>query len=175
MSGSPSGPGTDRSSVVTFGFSGTSMPAGSCSTVARRVTMSGMALKPPGMTSRSASSGMRHSASIRSRRDKGSSVLWGVGCAGRGSDGEQEALVALGGDLVALLAVLPDAPRVGHEDPWLAGHVGANVPGVGLGVEGVRGDEVDVVDPLVLGLRGRFDRGETLLPQVLDGVAHPVD
>src|SRR5687767_6496478 len=43
---------------------------------------------------------------------------------------KREALVAVGGDLVARLAVFADAADVGHEDARLAGDVGAHVPGV---------------------------------------------
>src|SRR5919107_2172474 len=131
MSGSPSGPGTVRSSLVTFGLSGTSMPASIASTVARRCTMSGMALKPPGSASRSWSRGTRASGSIRSRRDIGDFP----------SDGEGEALVTFGCHFIALLAVLADAARVRHEHPRLARHVRTHVPGVRLGVEGVARDQ----------------------------------
>src|SRR6266536_5403115 len=69
MSGAPSGPGTIRSSEVTLGLGGTSMAASIPLTVARRCTMSGMVLKPPGIASCSWSRGSRTSGSIRSRLD----------------------------------------------------------------------------------------------------------
>src|SRR6266568_2205663 len=69
MSGAPSGPGTVRSSDVTLGLGGISMAASSCDVTARRSTMSGMVLKPPGIAWSSWSRGSRTSGSIRSRRD----------------------------------------------------------------------------------------------------------
>src|ERR1700753_2995 len=164
MSGSPSGPGTVRSSLTTLGFSGISMPLSIASTVARRCTMSGTELKPPGMASSSMVSGTATSASISSRRDTVNPNL--------GSEGETH--VALGGHVVALLAVLTHAAAVGHEDAGLAGHVGAHVPGVRARIERVAGQQVDVVDPLVLGRRGGLDRAQPLLFEVGDGVGDPV-
>src|SRR5690606_17218274 len=64
--------------------------------------------------------------------------------------GQDEALVAVGGHLVADLPVAVETADVEHEDPRLAGHVGAQVPGVGHGVEGLVGDLVDVLHPGVL-------------------------
>ena len=54
-----------------------------------------------------------------------------VSCWVRGAGQLQhKAPVAVGGDLVADFAVGADAADVGHEHPRLAGHVGAQVPGV---------------------------------------------
>src|SRR5687767_8386507 len=119
MSGAPSGPWTVRSSMVTWGFTGSSIAASMEVTAARRWTMSPMALKPPGSTCSSWSSGMRDSGSIRSRRD----MVLLKGVVGKQDSGrEDEALIAARGDLVALLAVLADTAGVGHEHARLTGH-----------------------------------------------------
>src|SRR4051812_47223665 len=114
------------------------MPPSIASTVARRCTMSGTELKPPGMTSRSATSGGLISGSISSRRDISAPL----------NDGKSD--VSLGRDFVALLAVLAHPAHVRHEDAGLPGHVRAHVPGVGRRVERVAGQLVDVVHPGVL-------------------------
>src|SRR5690242_8980363 len=77
MSGAPSGPGTARSSDLTLGLGGISMLASICDTVARRWTMSGMVLKPPGIASCSRSRGSSTSGSMRSRRDM-NPPRWGL-------------------------------------------------------------------------------------------------
>src|SRR5271166_5144017 len=69
MSGAPAGPGTIRSSEVTLGLGGISRAASSWARAARRCTMSGMELTPPGMAASSWSRGSRTSGWIRSRRD----------------------------------------------------------------------------------------------------------
>ena len=83
---------------------------------------------------------------------------------------EREPGIAVGGELVAVLPVGPDAADVGHEHPRLAGHVGAHVPGVGLRVERVVADLADVVGPGPLGLLGGLDDGVPALVGVVDGV-----
>src|SRR5437763_1349380 len=65
---------------------------------------------------------------------------------------EPEAGIAVGGDLLAALAVRADTARVGHEHPRLAGDVGAEVPRVGEHEHRLAGDVVDVRHPLDLGL-----------------------
>src|SRR3954453_17377658 len=165
MSGSPAGAGVVRSSLATFGLSGTSMPASMASTVARRWTMSGIVLNPPGRASRRPSNGTQDL-----RVDQVTTIHGSSPFGFDGSGGQREALVALGGHLVARLAVFTDAARARHEDAGLAGHIGAHVPGVGLGIEGVAGDHVHVVDPGVLCLDGRLDRPQAVPFQVLDGV-----
>src|SRR2546426_11629246 len=45
-----------------------------------------------------------------------------------------------------------DPADIGHEDPRLAGDVGAHVPGIGLRIERGVGDLVDMGDPFVFGV-----------------------
>src|SRR5687768_2478173 len=59
---------------------------------------------------------------------------------------DHEALVVLRGDVAGDLPVGPHPTDVGHEDPWLAGGVGAEEPGVRRpGVERLAGHLVDVL------------------------------
>ncbi len=54
-------------------------------------------------------------------------------CVGPFAGGEGEALVVVGGDLVALLPVGSEPAKVGQKHLRLAGDIGAHVPGGGLG------------------------------------------
>src|ERR1700712_2157015 len=63
-----------------------------------------------------------------------------------------ETLIALGGDVVADLAIDADAADIRHEDARLARDVGAHVPGIGLRIERAMRDFVDMGHPFVLGL-----------------------
>src|SRR5712672_3686935 len=87
----------------------------------------------------------------------------------------RKALIALRRDAVAYLAIGPDAADIGHENPWLAGNVGAHVPGIGLRIErGVR-DLVDVRDPIVLGVLLCFHDLKAAVAHPGDAVGDPVD
>ena len=95
--------------------------------------------------------------------------------ASRRAVGEREALVARGGDGVAVLAVEVEAADVGEEDPRLAGDVGTHVPAVGPRVERHVADLGDVVDPAVLGRHGCLDRDLALIPHRDHAVGDPLD
>jgi selenocysteine lyase/cysteine desulfurase len=84
-------------------------------------------------------------------------------------------LIALRRNLVADLTVWPDAADIRHENPRLAGDVGAHVPGIGLRVERGVGDLVDVGDPAVLGFLLRLHGVEAALAQIRETVGDPVD
>ena len=90
---------------------------------------------------------------------------------------EDEALVPLGHDLVALATVLADSADVRHEDARLARDVGAQVPGVAgrRREHGAAGDLVHVGDPLVLRLDRSLDGTELVAVQVGDQVSDPID
>src|SRR5947209_180158 len=87
----------------------------------------------------------------------------------------RKALIALGRDFVADLAIDADPADIGHEDLRLAGDVGAHVPGVGLRIErGVR-DLVHVRHPFVLGFFLRLYANNTTVAHITNAVADPVN
>src|SRR5207244_13270771 len=87
---------------------------------------------------------------------------------------EGEAFVAVGGHFLATLAVRREPADVGHENPGLAGNVGADVPGVGLGEEGEVGHLPDALDPRLFGPTGGLDPCEASLAEEADAVRDPL-
>src|SRR6202042_4426 len=87
---------------------------------------------------------------------------------------EPETLVPLACDLLAALTVGGEAAEIDRELPGLAGNVGAHVPGVGGGVEGVSGDFRRMGDPLVLGLFVGLDDRQAPLAHVVKAAGDPV-
>ena len=90
---------------------------------------------------------------------------------------EQEALVALLGDLIALPAVPADAFRaeVGQEAARLPGDVGSHVPGIDARHQARVHDLGDMGAPRVLRLRDRLDRCKLGSSHVGDAFGDPLD
>src|ERR1700726_4375360 len=84
-------------------------------------------------------------------------VAWSSAMVPAPFTGHSEPLVPARGHRGAPVAVAADAPDVRQEDPWLAGDVGAHVPGRGLRVQGLAGDLLHVVGPVGRRLLGRLD------------------
>src|ERR1700730_6770076 len=88
---------------------------------------------------------------------------------------QDEPLVALGGDFIALLLVGSDAADIGHEDPRLARNIGAHVPGVRQRIERAVGDLVGVLDPGILGSLLWLDALQAIVAQMFEAMGDPVD
>src|ERR1700754_3128713 len=83
--------------------------------------------------------------------------------------------IALGRDVVADLTIDADAADIGHENARLARNVRAHVPGIGLRIERLVRDLVDVLDPAVLRFPTRFDDIQIVPAHMGDAVGNPVD
>ena len=88
---------------------------------------------------------------------------------------QDEPLVAIGGDFIALLLVGGDAADIGHEDARLAGNIGAHVPGVRQRIERAVGDLVGVLDPGILGSLLGLDALQPIVAQMRQAAGDPVD
>ena len=83
-------------------------------------------------------------------------------------------LIVIGSNRATQSPVDIHAADIGHEGPWLAGNIRADIPAIGLRIERQIG-QVFVVDcPLVLGSLGRRDGGVTLVAHPGDTVADPL-
>ena len=90
-------------------------------------------------------------------------------------DARSNATTGGSGDLVAHLAVAADAAGVGEKDAWLAGDVGADVPGVRTREERLVRFLVDVLHPFQFRRPVGLDRRETPIEQVVHASDDPLD
>src|SRR4051812_27896961 len=82
----------------------------------------------------------------------------------------RKSLIALRRDIVADLAIDPNAADIGHEDLRLARDVGAHVPGIGLRIERGVCDLVDMRHPPVLSVLLRFDGRKPVVAHIADAI-----
>ena len=90
---------------------------------------------------------------------------------------EFESLVIICHHRLALSPVTMDPSDVGHKDAWFSANIGAEVPRIaGRRCEHrTLTDFVNVVDPFVFGVLGRFDCVDVFGFQMFQAVSDPVD
>ena len=90
---------------------------------------------------------------------------------------EPESLVVICHDRLALSPVTMDSPDVGHEDTRFSDDIGAEVPRIARRCREhcTLTDLVNVVDPFVFGVLGRFDCVDVFAFQMFQAVSDPVD
>src|SRR6185503_11116178 len=92
-----------------------------------------------------------------------------------GSLAKREALISALGNRVAAFAIGVEAAEIDSELPGLPWNVGAEIPGIRLGIERAHRNFGGVRDPAILSVGRRLDNREIVIAHVHQTVADPVD